>query len=356
MDTQQLLKVEKSIENLKNKTSRIYFLVQDTMGNAKASVAYIYNLALTLKKQGYNSIILHEKPDYKGVSSWLGEEYMTLPHKAIEGQNLEVSPEDFLVIPELYGFVMSQVSKLPCGKIVLCQAYDHILETLQPGQSWTQLGFYKCITTSAPQKEFIENVMRGVSFDILEPFISDEFKKQQLPSKPIVAIHTRDVRDTANIIKAFYLKFPQYRWVTFKDMKGLTQSEFAKALQDCFVSVWVDETSGYGTFPLESMKSGVPVVGLTPNVLPEWLNPENGVWVNNKVQVVDFVADFLQNWLEDNINETLYVEMDKTLEKLSTKETFETKSVELFESYINTRLTSFEEQLEKLKITEENAN
>lgn len=356
METQQLEKLEKSIENLKNKKSRIYFLVQDTRGNAKSSISYIYNLAMSLHKQGYNSIILHEKPDYTGVSSWLSEEYMTLPHKAIEGQNLEVSPEDFLVIPELYGFVMSQVSKLPCGKIVLCQAYDYILETLQPGQTWQQLGFLKCITTSESQKEFIENLMRGISFDILEPFISDDFKKQQLPSKPIIAIHTRDQRDTATIIKSFYLKFPQYRWVTFRDMRGLSQKEFAKVLQDCFVSVWVDETSGYGTFPLESIKTGVPVVGLTPNVLPHWLNPENGVWVNNKVQVVDFVADFLQNWLEDNINETLYVEMEKTLEKIQTKENFEEKSISLFESYINTRLSSFEEQLDKLKVTEENAN
>jgi len=51
---------------------------------------------------------------------------MTIPHKSIEGQNLEISPEDLIVIPELYGFVMSQITNLPCGKIVLCQAYDHM--------------------------------------------------------------------------------------------------------------------------------------------------------------------------------------------------------------------------------------
>lgn len=354
MDLQKISKIEKSIENLKNKQSKVYFLVQDTRGNAKASISYIYNLAYTLFKDGYNVIILHEKPDYVGVSGWLDPEFMTIPHKAIEGQNLEVSPEDFLVIPELYGFVMSQVSKLPCGKIVLCQAYDHILETLQPGQTWTQLGFFKCVTTSEQQKEFIENLMRGVSIDILEPFISDDFKKQKIASKPIIAIHTREPRDTANIIKSFYVKFPQYRWVTFRDMRGLTQKEFANVLRDCFVSVWVDETSGYGTFPLESMKTGVPVIGLTPNMLPYWLNTENGVWVNNKVQIVDFVANFLQNWLEDNINEKLYSEMINTVQSLPTKETFEETTIKLFSGYINTRLTSFEEQLEKLQVTENN--
>ena len=40
---------------------RIYFLVQDTKGNAKASVRYIYQMEMSLKKSGYNAIILHEK-------------------------------------------------------------------------------------------------------------------------------------------------------------------------------------------------------------------------------------------------------------------------------------------------------
>ena len=353
MNQEQTSKVEKSIENLKSKKSRIYLIVQDTKGNAKASISYIYNLGMTLINQGYNVIMLHEKPDYTSVEGWLGKEYMEkIPHKSIEGQNLEVAPEDFIIVPELYGFVMSQLSKLPCGKIVLCQAYDHMLETLQPGQTWSQLGFYKCITTSDFQKEFIENVMRNVSFDVLKPFISENFEKQTLPPKPIIAIHSRDQRDSINIIKSFYIKFPQYRWITFRDMRGLSEKEFAITLKDCFLSVWIDETSGFGTYPLESMKVGVPVLGLVPNLLPDWMNENNGLWVNNKNQMVDFIADFLQNWLEDNVKLELHEEMLKTVENLSTKEEFEKVAVELFEGYINTRLTSFEEQLSKFETTE----
>jgi hypothetical protein len=352
MNQEQITKLELSIENMKNKQSRIYLISQDTKGNAKASIAYIYRLGLSLLNSGYNPIILHETPDYTGVSSWLGEEYMKLPHKSIEGQNLEISPEDLIVIPELYGFVMSQITNLPCGKIVLCQAYDHILETLQPGQSWSDLGFLKCITTSNKQKEQIESLMRNVSFDILTPYISDEFKPQTLPSKPIISVHSREPRDTANLIKSFYVKFPQYRWVTFRDMRGLTEKEFAKGLESSCLSVWIDETSGYGTFPLESMKSGVPVLGLVPNLIPEWMTEDNGLWVNNKIQMVDFVADYLQNWLEDNVNENLYVEMKKTIDSLPTKESFDTECVSLFEKFLNTRRESFEEQLSKLQTIE----
>jgi hypothetical protein len=292
---------------------------------------------------------LHEKPDYVGVGEWLGTEYMELPHTAIEGQNLEVSPEDFIVLPELYGFIMEQISKLPCGKIVLCQAYDHILETLQPGQSWSDLGFLKCITTSNKQKEQIESVMRNISFDILTPYISDSFKPQTLPAKPIITVHSRDQRDTVNLIKTFYIKFPQYRWVTFRDMRSLTEKEFSAGLEESCLSVWIDETSAYGTYPLESMKCGVPVLGLVPNLIPEWMSEENGLWINNKIQLVDFIADYLQNWLEDNVNENLFIEMKKTVDSLPTKESFEKESVELFNKYLTSRQESFTEQLSKLQ-------
>ena len=352
MNQEQIKKVEKSIQNMKDKKSKIYLLVQDTKGNAKASIAYSYRLGVTLSKQGYNMIMLHEKSDYTGVSEWLGSEYMELPHQSIEGQNLEVSPEDFIIVPELYGFVMSQITKLPCGKIVLCQSYDHMLETLQPGQTWAQLGFYKCITTSETQKEYISNVMRGVSIDIIPPYISENFRLQPLPPKPMIAIHTREQRDTAKIIKNFYIKFPQYRWITFRDMRRLTEKQFADALQDCFLSVWVDETSSFGTFPLESMKSNVPVLGLVPNLAPSWMNEDNGLWINNKNQIVDFVADFLQNWLEDNVNEKMYESMLITVNESSTKTDFEKNVISLFDGFLQTRLNSFEEQLNKLTPTE----
>jgi hypothetical protein len=249
--------------------------------------------------------------------------------------------------------MMPNLSKIPCGKIVLAQAYDNVLETLKPGESWAQFGFLKCLTTTEEQKNHIESYMKNVTFDTLEPFISDEFSPSKLPSNPIISIHTRDQRDTINIIKEFYLKFPQYRWVTFRDMRGLSVKEFSTALKGSFLSVWVDENSGYGTYPLESMKTNVPVLGLVPNLLPKWMNEKNGFWVNNKTQIVDLIADILQNWLEDSLDDDIFNSMNETVKSLPSKEDFNKKSVELFSEYITTRLTSFENQLTKLQTIEE---
>lgn len=344
-------KLENSIENLKNKKSKIYFFTQDTKGNATASVKYIYQMAMSLKNNGYNPIILHEKPDYAGVSSWLDEKYMiNLPHQVIEGSNLEVSPEDTLIIPELFGFVMPQVANLPCAKIVLCQNYDAIFETLQAGQTWSQFGFTKCITTSEKTKEYILSVMRGISIDVIEPVISEVFEKSKLPSKPIIAVHTREQRDTANLIKKFYIKFPQYRWIVFKDMRGVSEEEFSNSLKECMLSVWIDDISTFGTFPIESMKCGVPVLGKIPRLIPNWLNEDNGIWIQDVITYADVIADFIQNWLEDNIGPKIYEESEKTALNYSNYEKFEGLIKSNFESYFEIRLENFKTELNKIKV------
>ena len=354
MNEETLLKVEQSIKNLTDKTNRIYFLCQDTKGNPKAGVRMIYQIALTLKESGYNPIIMHEKNDYEGVASWLGEEYMKLPHQSIETQDLKISPEDFIVVPEIYGHVIEQVSKLSCGKIVLCQAYDNMLETLQPGTSWSQYGFLKCITTSETQKKYVSDIMSNISFDVIKPLITDDFTPKTLPSKPIVSIHTRDQRDTMKIIKTFYLRYPQYRWITFRDMRGLNQDEFANYLKDSFVSVWVDDASAFGTFPIESMISKTPVIGKVPNMKPEWMNDNNGIWTYELNNIHDILAEFIQNWLEDNISHELYTKGIETASNYTNKEEFSKNVVTLFDTYITSRKEVFESQLEKIKVEETN--
>jgi hypothetical protein len=340
-------KVLKSIEVLKDKQARIYFLTQDTKGNAKASVRFIYQVAKTLKDAGFNPIILHEKNDYAGVAKWLGEEYMNIPHRVIEGQNLEISPEDFLIVPEIFGFMMEQVKQLPCAKVVLAQSYAYIVETLQPGQNWAQYGFFKCLTTTNSQKEYIERVMRQSTFDVIKPYVSENFYPKSQPPMPIVAVHTKEQSDAINIIKTFYLKFPQYRWFTFRDLRGLTELDFSNSLRDCFVSVWIDDESGFGTFPLESMKSNVPVIGKVPNLPAEWMTEDNGIWITDKTLFADVIADFIQNWLEDNIKPEMYEEMKKTADKYSDKQEFETSVTTLFKKFLINRADSFEEQIIK---------
>ena len=353
MEPEKLLKIEESIKRLSNRQSRIYFLVQDTKGNGKGSIRYTYQIAMTLKEHGFNPVIMHEAKEYTGVGEWLGEEYMELPHQAIEGQNLEITPDDFIIIPELYGHVLEQISNFPCGKIILCQSYDYMLETMAPGVNWAQYGFRKGITTNKTQEEYIKTVMKSTDLDVLEPLIPTIFSEKTKPSKPIVSILCREPRNTAKIIKTFYLKYPQFRWITFRDMKNITQQQYSEYLKDSFVSVWVDDESGFGTFPLESMASRTPVIGKVPNMKPEWMTDYNGVWTYEINNIVDILAEFIQNWLEDNISDSLYENSLETVKKYQNENLFNSNVLNLFNEYFDMRKDSFQEQLNKTKVTEE---
>jgi hypothetical protein len=198
--------------------------------------------------------------------------------------------------------------------------------------------------------------MKNVNFDIVEPLISDVFKKQSLPPKPIIAIHSRDQRESLNLIKTFYIKFPQYRWVTFRDMRGLSESEFAKGFQDVFLSVWIDDDSSFGTFPIESIKSNVPVIGKVPNIIPEWMNDDNGIWVYDENQIPDLVFNYIKNWMEDSLPDNLLKVAD-TLKDKYTIEIFEKATVEMYNDLFEkklTKLNTIKENLEKTLEKNEN--
>ena len=157
--------VESVISKLENKDFGLYFFTMDTRGNATAGIANIYEHVKLLTELGFNAYILHEKTDYKlrgdvegpGLADWLGEEYAQLPHVSIEGQQLNVGPADFIIIPEIFSNIMDQVKGFPCKKVVFSQSYDYLLELLPIGKRWnTDYGFHDVITTSQKQANYLQ--------------------------------------------------------------------------------------------------------------------------------------------------------------------------------------------------------
>jgi hypothetical protein len=238
---------------------------------------------------------LFEEKGYTSHKTWLGEGYEDLEENYVNGQNLQVGVEDFLIVPELLGYIIEQVQNLPCGKIILTQAYDHVFETLKPGQSWNGFGVYKCVTTSEILAEKVRDIFRSVSVDVLPVSLSKYATEKDKPAKPIIAIHSREQRDSLNLIKIFYQKYPQYRWFTFRDMRSMNQDQF---------------------------------------------------------DLVDILAEYIKNWLEDNVSETLIQEGLDTAKKYQNTENFVSLSNQLFEDYVSNRVQSLEQQLDKLKPVE----
>lgn len=317
---EQIAQAKAVIEKLDNKDFSLYFFTLDTRGNPTAGIANIYEHVKVLNSLGYKAVILHERNDYKlrgdengqGIAEWLGEEYANLPHASIEGQELNVTPSDFIIIPEIFSNIMDQVKGFPCKKIVFSQSYDYLLELLPIGKKWNiDYGFNDVITTSEKQARYLSSLFPSIRTHVVPVSIPTYFKPSDKPKLPIISILTKNQTDATKIAKSFYLQFPIYKWVTFKELRGLSREEFASALGKSCLAVWVDDQAGFGTFPIEAMESNTPVIGKMPNLIPEWMEQQdsegnfsiknNGIWTNTTLNIPELIATYLKVWLEDSV-------------------------------------------------------
>ena len=364
--SEQLENIKNSIEKIKSKNFGIYFFTIDTKGNPVAGVATIYEHVKTLRDLGYNAYILHDKNDYKlredengmGIAEWLGEEYATLPHVSIESQQLQVGPADFVVIPEAFASIIKQTVNFPSKRIVFLQAYEYIFEMLEIGEGWEQFGIKDVITTNKSLSDYANSIFKGLNTEVIPVAIPEYFTNSDKPKIPTIAMSARDKRELLKIVKVFYQKYPHYRFVTFRDMSGLPREEFAKELGQSFLSVWVDELSGFGTFPIESMKCGTPVIGKIPRMVPEWMGTidqngtlnlnDNGIWTSNLNAIPDIIATMVGLYLEDALPENIVTGM-KEYETRYTTEEFETTLKEVYERTFTNRVLELEGLYQQVK-------
>jgi hypothetical protein len=339
---------ESAIDRLEKKESIIYFLVYDTKNNARAAIKHIYDMALILKENGFNSKILVEEKGYTGVKEWLGDAYDILPAVSIKEDKVEIKIDDTIIVPEQYSNILPQLSNVKCLKIMLLQQKEYMFETLAIGSRWSEFGFIKCITTTEAAKKYILEFFPESLVYLIPPYIGDNFIPSELPIKPYIAISCRDRVQHRRIISEFYLKYPQLRWIAFRDMIQMTYNEFSDALKECMVSVWVDDESTFGTFPLESMKCGVPVVGKIPNTEPDWLS-ENGFWTYDGTKIAELLGTYVLAYIDGvKLTDQVKEKMKLTIQPYC-KEIFDKNTLSIFNSLIDQRIESIKNSIEKLK-------
>lgn len=348
MNKDNILKLEEALSRINNNSNVVYFFTYDTKNNPKASIKHIYDMCKTLNENGIVSKILVEDKTYTGVKSWLGDVYDTLEVVSIKDNKVSINVDDILVVPEFYSGALEQLNNLKCVKVMLVQHKDYIFESLPIGARWSDFGFERVITTSDVSKKYIQDLFPETLVYVIPPIISDNFKPSEKLQKPYIAIHCRDRVINKRIVSEFYLKFSQLRWISFRDMSQMTYENFSEALRECMVSVWVDDESTFGTFPLESMKSNVPVIGKIPNSSPDWIG-ENGLWADNLQEVIEFLGSFVLSWIDGGlISEELKGEMKNTLLPYS-EEITKTNIVSIFNSFKLTRKESIELGIKNLK-------
>lgn len=352
MDNPKLVNTIKAIEadlkKYEDKSFNVYFFVMDTKGNPSATLRYIYQTAYTLKEMGYKVTMLHQEKEFVGVAQWLGDKYASLPHRNIVTENVDVSASDFLFIPEIYANVMSQTKNVPCKRIAILSNMNYLTEIIPVGVTWFDMGINEVVTTTKNNEKAIKGYFNGIKTHVVSPYIPSMFRKSDRPQDLLVNFISRDPSDINKVIKPFFWKYPVYKWVSFRDLRGLPQETFSDALRDAAITIWVDDDSNFGTSLLEAVRSGSLVLAKVPKVPAEWMVDEKGVlnssviWFDDLRKVPDVIASVVRTWLLDQIPQEIYDKANE-VNGLYTKEQHQKEVTDVYEK------TIFEERKKELK-------
>jgi hypothetical protein len=215
------------------------------------------------------------------------------------------------------------------------------------GSSWLNFGIRDCITTTDLQAKLIQDVMPFVRTTVLNPYIPEYFRKPVKPKKLVVNVISKRQSDVKKLMKTFYWKYPVYKFVAFKDCRGLAREHYAEMLKDGAITVWIDTETPFGFGALEAMRCDNIVIGKIPENIQEWMTNENDelrdnvIWFDKMTDAPDILADVVGSWMQDEIPQIIYDEMEKT-NNMYTKKEWDENVKKLADKMIGDRITELE--------------
>ncbi len=374
------------IEKINSNDFKIYFYCPP-MNTPSGGIGVLFKQAKILSNNGYNVEIIYEprhdakasfqESQKKGKKieiyekfnpTWLEKEIEGLPIRPLGADNndilfndgskekaasISINAQDFVIIPEGFPNMMQHFVKIPCKKIIFAQSWYYILNALQVGQNWKSWGIEDVISISDGITQYLNIIMPGLKIKNYSQSIDREiFKPKSIAKKyPKIAFMPGRTQDAAiktyNVIKTFYSFYPQFRWIRFDKLEGLSKKEFAERLSESALVLYTDEIAGFGTLPLEAMACNTHVVGWNPLGGKEYMNSQNGFWAHNGD--IFLLAELLGIAVEKYIIGELDLPMvteeyEKTLERY-TKEKEIDSIIKIYNEYKNERI----EELNKLK-------
>lgn len=317
---EKIEKLESIISEINNKENKIYFFTLDTKNAPSGEVEYIYDIALTLLEMGYQVEMLHQEEEFVGPIGWLGEKYEKLVHKNIKTENVSVTPSDFLFIPEVFSNVMGQVKNLPCRKIMIFYSPSYLIDYIPVGVTMMDLNIHDAITTNDNLRDKLRSYFPNLNIKVIRPSVKNFFTNDGKPKKLIVNLLTPTTNEVHDIVKPFYWKNPVYKWLSFRDLKGVPQEVLSDVMREGAITVWVDDLTNNGITALEALKSGSILIAKVPQQVPEWMmdgeNYRNGIiWVDSYDMIHDVLASVVRGWTRDEIVDT-YLNMSENVKTI----------------------------------------
>ena len=342
------------IEKIDKKESNIYFFIMSTHGIKDETIDYVYKMALLLKENGYNVSFIYQDEDFE-PNDWLSvKEYNDIPLYDITKGEVNVGVADVLFIPEVFSSVMNQTTKLPCKRIAIIQNLAYLTKFMPISSQFGDFGIIDALTFDKEEERMIKTFFPYMRTHVAHTYVDDFFYSVDKIRDIVVNIVSRSEDVVNQIAKPFYWRYPIYKWVTFKDMRGLTMEEYADNLKVSNITIWVDEDSNNGLEALEALASGNIVIAKIPNLIPEWAKDENGeltnsiIWVNSIAEIPMLVSNLVRMTITDKIPQQVKDDIQKLMGKINKKKSSE-EIVQVIENILSERKEELNNILKNIK-------
>lgn len=254
--------------------------------------------------------------------------------------DIDFKSEDLLIIPEGFGELIKETKDLVCKRVVLAQSWIYILNSMQEPFNWSTYGIRDVISISDGITEYIYDIMDYLEVYQYKQSINHNIFKPSDNKEILICFSANrgsENRDkTISTINIFKRLSKYSNRINFVELKGYSREEFAKILGKSSICLYTDEIAGFGTLPLEAMACNTHVVGFWNMGNEEYINDDNGFWVDNGdyIQLGKELARVVDMLFENKLSSKLLFNEKQTSLKYNQKnETIEV--LKIFKKLLN---------------------
>jgi len=235
----------------------IYVLCPDH-NDPSGGVKKLYRHVDVLNQHGWNASILHQTPGFR--CRWFEHDTRISYAPATT-----VHPTDYLVVPEIYGPVISQIQpgipKVIFNQNCYLTSWGYSLAKKTTVAAYRHPDVVATLVVSEDSESYLRYVFPGVRVHRLHYGIAPDIfyywpdKKRQIAFMP--RKNREDVRQVLNALDAR----DALRNYGLAPIDGQTERETARVLRESLLFLSVSREEGFGLPPAEAMACGCIVVG-----------------------------------------------------------------------------------------------
>jgi glycosyltransferase involved in cell wall biosynthesis len=212
----------------------------------------IYRHVDILNHAGRSAAVLHHRDGY--ACRWF--EHST---RTVGAPSVRLSPEDVLVVPEIYGPYLSRLprkSKLVAFNQNAYLTYEHVPVDC----SLSYDIFAAALTVSSDSAEFLQFAFPGLDVSVVPNAIDPDvfYPSSELPAKRIAMMPRKRPEEAQQVLRLLGNRLRGWEIVR---IEGVPEGETAAILRSAPIFLALGRQEGFGLPPAEAMASGCYVIG-----------------------------------------------------------------------------------------------